>query len=64
MVSNQSMRRVDETAVEQARRPMVEIRAEVWRRTSFVDGDTAVIFADGNDNFDNIWDNRLSLSYS
>lgn len=28
-------------------------------------GDTGVItFADGNDQFDNIWDNRASLSYS
>jgi hypothetical protein len=28
------------------------------------DGDMAILFADGDDNFDNIWDNRLSLSYS
>ena len=34
---------LDETAVEQARRAMVEIRTEVWRRTSLTDGDTAVI---------------------
>ena len=25
---------------------------------------TAILFADGNTNFDNIWDNRASLSYS
>lgn len=24
----------------------------------------ATLFADGNDNFDNIWDDRASLSYS
>ena len=34
---------LDDTAVEQARRAMVEIRTEVWRRTSLTDGDTAVI---------------------
>lgn len=36
----------------------------VQRLTIQSDGDTEVLFADGNDNFDNIWDNRLSLSYS
>lgn len=25
---------------------------------------TSFYFADGNDNYDNIWDNRASLSYS
>ena len=28
------------------------------------DGDTEVLYADGDDLFNNIWDNRLSLSYS
>lgn len=28
------------------------------------DGDVAVTWADGNDSFDNIWDNRLTYSYS
>jgi hypothetical protein len=39
----------------------------VWRiqRLSFtVDGDLSVVFADANANFDNVWANRLSLSYS
>jgi hypothetical protein len=36
----------------------------VQRMTMQSDGDIAILFADGNDNFDNIWDNRLSLSYS
>jgi len=36
----------------------------VQRMTLQSDGDIAIVFADGNDNFDNIWDNRLSLSYS
>ncbi len=26
--------------------------------------DTSVLYADGNSNFDNVWDNRTSLSYS
>lgn len=41
--------------------------AASWRvqqMTMQSDGDIAILFADGNDNFDNIWDNRLSLSYS
>lgn len=36
----------------------------IQRLTIQSDGDMEVLFADGNDNFDNIWDNRLSLSYS
>jgi len=28
------------------------------------DGDAAITWADGDDNFDNIWDNRLTYSYS
>ena len=34
---------LNDTAVERARRVMAEVRAEVWRRTSATDGDTAVI---------------------
>ena len=36
----------------------------VQRMTLQSDRDIDIVFADGNDNFDNIWDNRLSLSYS
>lgn len=36
----------------------------IQRMTMQSDGDIDIVFADGNDNFDNIWDNRLSLSYS
>lgn len=36
----------------------------VQRLTLQSDGDVEVLFADGNDSYDNIWDNRLSLSYS
>lgn len=40
----------------------------VWRisKTTFLNaqGDSIVEWADGNSNFDNIWDNRASLSYS
>lgn len=47
--------------------PGTATSASAWRiqrLTQQSDGDTEVLFADGNDNFDNIWDNRLSLSYS
>jgi len=47
--------------------PGVATSAASWRvqqMTMQSDGDIAVLFADGDDNFDNIWDNRLSLSYS
>ena len=38
----------------------------VWRIKRMVeDGDDLqILFADGDSNFDNIWDNRVSLSYS
>ena len=38
-----------------------------WRVTRLTmqdDGDIEVLYADGNDTFDNRWDQRLSLSYS
>src|SRR3990167_7263596 len=42
--------------------------ASSWRIRKIVDTgsptDTAITFADGNRNFDNIWNNRLALSYS
>jgi len=41
--------------------------AASWRCeeiTIATDGDVTILFADGNDNYDNIWDNRASLSYS
>lgn len=41
--------------------------AASWRikRVSFFgDGDSSTLWADGNANFDNIWDNHLVLSYS
>jgi hypothetical protein len=40
--------------------------ASVWRiqRLEEVGEDSIIIWADGNSNFDNVWDNRLSLSYS
>lgn len=38
----------------------------VWQiqRLTESGADTTVQWADGNGNFDNIWDNRLSLTYS
>jgi len=47
--------------------PGVATASAAWRvqrMTMQSDGDIEIVFADGNDNFDNIWDNRLSLSYS
>lgn len=40
--------------------------AAVWRIKRVVTSGLAraVEFADGNTNFDNVWDNRVSLSYS
>ena len=40
--------------------------AAVWRIKKIVEtaGDIVVTWADGDSDFDNIWDNRLSLSYS
>ena len=36
----------------------------VQRLTQQSDGDMEILFADGDDSYNNIWDNRLSLSYS
>ncbi len=47
--------------------PGTATSASLWRvqrMTMQSDGDTEIVFADGDDNFDNIYDNRLSLSYS
>ena len=35
----------------------------IQRLTQQSDGDMEILFEDGDDNFDNIWDNRLSGSY-
>jgi hypothetical protein len=37
---------------------------DVWRIQRLTVASNAIVFADGNSNFDNIWDNRASLSYS
>lgn len=37
---------------------------QVQRLTSGTDGDLTIEWADGNADFDNVWDNRASLSYS
>jgi hypothetical protein len=40
--------------------------AAVWKIQRLVcsNGDLTITWADGNVNYDNIWDNRASLSYS
>jgi len=47
--------------------PGTSTAAASWRCeeiTIAVDGDVTILWADGNDNYDNIWNNRASLSYS
>lgn len=47
--------------------PGTATSASSWRikkLVSDVSGDLTVTYADGNSNFDNIWDDRISLSYS
>lgn len=38
----------------------------IWRIKKIVASGslTSILFADGNQNYDNVWDNRASLSYS
>lgn len=36
----------------------------VWQVMRITNADTTILLADGNDNFDNVWDNYASLSYS
>lgn len=40
--------------------------ASTWRceEITINAGDVTILFADGNDNYDNVWDNRAALSYS
>jgi len=40
--------------------------SSVWRikRVDNTSGDIAILWADGDETFDNVWDNRASLSYS
>lgn len=47
--------------------PGTATSASAWRVTRLTmqsDGDTEILYADGDDLYNNIWDNRLSLSYS
>lgn len=46
--------------------PGTATSAAEWRvkRLTEVSNDVQVEWADGNDSFDNIWDNRAALSYS
>ena len=36
----------------------------LWKIKRVTDATGVVLFADGNNDFDNVWDNRASLSYS
>lgn len=47
--------------------PGTATSAAAWRIQKMVfgaDGDVTTTWADGNTAFDNVWDNRASLSYS
>lgn len=46
--------------------PGTATSAASWRIKRIVEtaGDYSITFADGNRNFDNVWDDRLILSYS
>jgi len=47
--------------------PGTAVSSAAWRiqKISFqADGDVEILFADGDTSFDNVWDNRASLSYS
>jgi len=37
---------------------------KIFRMTTATDGDLTIEYADGNANFDNVWNDRASLSYS
>lgn len=38
--------------------------AASWRVKRITNADTTVLFADGNSNFDNVWNDRATLSYA
>lgn len=44
--------------------PGTATSAASWQVKRMTNADSTILFADGNSNFDNIWDNRASLSYS
>ena len=46
--------------------PGTALNAALWRIKKIAEtgDDIAITYADGNDNFDNIWNNRLSIVYS
>lgn len=44
--------------------PGTATSAATWRIKRMTNADTTIIWADGNSNFDNVWDNRASLTYS
>ena len=45
--------------------PKSATSSPVWQIKKLTQTETllSVVFADGNDNFDNVWDNRASLVY-
>ena len=44
--------------------PSAVTSSAVWKVKRLTNADNTILFADGNANFDNIWDNRGSLTYN
>lgn len=44
--------------------PGTATSAAGWRISRVTNADSTIVWADGDGSFDNIWDNRASLSYS
>lgn len=43
--------------------PGAATSAPVWRIQRITNADNTVLWADGDANFDNVWDNHLTLTY-
>lgn len=69
MVFAQQIDKVSSTTYRGEALPGTLTSAAKWRIRRIIEGtgpdkgDFSITWADGNDNFDNIWDNRLSLTY-
>ena len=44
--------------------PGVATSAATWKISRITDADDTILWADGNGDYDNVWDDRASLSYS
>jgi len=44
--------------------PATATESALWKIKRLTNSDNTIVWADGNANFDNIWDNRAVISYS